>query len=56
MPEGELLTIAEVASRWKISRRTVERYIADGKLKAAKLPGGAYRIRPEDADAALDET
>ncbi len=53
MPEGELLTIAEVAERWKISRRTVERYIQAGKLKAVKLPGGAYRIRPEDAEAAL---
>jgi excisionase family DNA binding protein len=36
--------------------RTVQRYITEGKIKAVRLPGGQYRIRPEDADAALDET
>ena len=50
------MTVAEVAERWHVSVRTVQRYIADGKLKALRLPGGRYRIRPEDADAALDET
>jgi excisionase family DNA binding protein len=57
MPPGEqLLSIAEVARLWHVSARTVQRYIADGKLKALRLPGGGYRIRPEDADAALAET
>jgi excisionase family DNA binding protein len=55
MPD-ELLTVAQVAQRWRVSIRTVQRYVADGKVKAVRLPGGQYRIRQEDADAALDET
>jgi excisionase family DNA binding protein len=54
--DAELLTVAEVALRWHVSVRTVQRWIADGKLKAVLLPSGRYRIRPADADAALRET
>lgn len=50
-----LLTPAQVAAKWKVSVRTVQRYIAEGQLKAVRLPGGQYRIRPEDADAAVAE-
>lgn len=55
MPSDELLTVAQVAERWQVSVRSVQRYISDGKLKALRLPGGRYRIRVEDADAALRE-
>lgn len=48
-----VLTVAEVAELWGISSRTVQRYIADGRLKAIRLPGGHRRVRPEDAEAAL---
>lgn len=50
----EFLTPPQVAKLWKVSSRTVYRYIAEGRLRAIKLPGGQYRIRPEDADAAIE--
>jgi excisionase family DNA binding protein len=56
LPDEELLTVAEVARRWHVSIRTVQRWIADGKLKAVRLPSGRYRVRPADADSALRET
>ncbi|MGZ4511989.1 MAG: helix-turn-helix domain-containing protein [Mycobacterium sp.] len=49
----EYLKAAEVARRWRVSPRTLQRYIASGRLKADRLPGGQYRIRAEDAEAAL---
>jgi excisionase family DNA binding protein len=54
--DNELLTVAQVAGRWHVSIRTVHRWIAEGKLKAVRLPSGRYRIRPADAEAALRDT
>ena len=48
-----LLTPGQVADQWKVSVRTIQRYIADGKLRALKLPGGQYRIDPADAAQAI---
>nr|WP_246198243.1 helix-turn-helix domain-containing protein [Solidesulfovibrio aerotolerans] len=45
----------EAAKRLGVCAGTVRRYIQDGKLNASKLPGGHYRIRPEDVDALMDE-
>jgi excisionase family DNA binding protein len=50
----QLLTPSQVARLWGVSRRTVQRYIADGKIPAIRLPGGQYRIRAEDAQAAIE--
>jgi len=50
----EFLTPPQVAQLWKVSTRTVYRYIAEGRLRAIRLPGGQYRIRPADADAAIE--
>lgn len=50
---GEFLTVSELADEWHVSRRTIVRYIADGKLSATKLPSGYFRISRSDADAAL---
>lgn len=50
-----LLTPSQVAKNWGVSLRTVQRYIADGRLKAVRLPGGYYRVHPEDAAAAIAE-
>lgn len=47
------LTPPQVARNWGVSVRTVYRYIADGRLKAIRLPGGQFRVRPEDAEAAI---
>lgn len=47
------LTPSQVATKLRVSLRTVQRYIADGKLPAVKTPGGHYRIKESDAEAAL---
>lgn len=49
-----LLTPSQVAKNWGVSLRTVQRYIADGRLKAVRLPGGYYRVHPDDAKAAVE--
>lgn len=51
----DLLTPPQVAQKWGVSVRTVYRYIADRRLKALRLPGGQYRIHPDDARAALEQ-
>ena len=52
-PPISYLTPAQVADLWKVSLRTVQRYIAEGKLAAIRLPGGQYRIDPAVAQAAI---
>jgi excisionase family DNA binding protein len=49
-PEGEILTLDEVAAYLKAGRRTVYRLAAEGKLPAFKL-GGTWRFRRSDLDA-----
>jgi excisionase family DNA binding protein len=51
--DEDLLTVVEVATILHVHKRTVQRWIADGKLEAVKLPGGRYRIRSADAEALL---
>ena len=50
----DTLTIDEVAQMHRVSRRTVERWIASGDLAALKLPGGLVRITQEAAEALLE--
>lgn len=46
-----LLTVPEAAARLRYSRRTVERHIATGRLRAVRTCEGApWRIREEDLD------
>ena len=40
-------TIKDIAQEWKVSKRTVTRWIKDGKLKATVI-GGVTRITDED--------
>jgi excisionase family DNA binding protein len=40
----------------RVSRRTVERWIANDKLAKSKLPGGLVRISRSDAEALLIPT
>ncbi|WP_177246872.1 helix-turn-helix domain-containing protein [Mycobacterium malmoense] len=49
------LTPPQVARNWGVSVRTVYRYIASGRLKAIRLPGGQFRVRLQDAEAAIVE-
>jgi excisionase family DNA binding protein len=48
------LISSEVIELAKISRRTLERWVADGKLPAVKIGGfGARRYRRTDVEALL---
>ena len=49
----EILTTGQVAKEWHVSVRTIQRYIANGQLKAVRLPSGIARVRRSDAEAAL---
>jgi excisionase family DNA binding protein len=45
----ELLTTAELASELRLSRKTIYRYIRDGKITPEyTLPGGEHRFRLEN--------
>lgn len=48
-PEGEILTLDEVAAYMKAGKRTVYRLAADGKIPGFKL-GGTWRFRRSDLD------
>ena len=48
-PEGEILTLDEVATYLKAGKRTVYRLVAEGRLPAFKL-GGSWRFRRSDLD------
>ncbi|MEK9659246.1 MAG: bifunctional glutamate N-acetyltransferase/amino-acid acetyltransferase ArgJ [Chloroflexota bacterium] len=47
------LTLEQAADRLQCSVRTLRRWIAADKLRAARLPGGGYRIAEEDVDQLL---
>ncbi|NPV76264.1 MAG: helix-turn-helix domain-containing protein [Anaerolineae bacterium] len=48
-PEGDILTLDEVAAYLKAGKRTVYRLAADGKLPGFKL-GGTWRFRRSDLE------
>ncbi len=48
-PEGEVLTLGEVAAYLKAGKRTVYRLAAEGRLPAFKL-GGTWRFLRADID------
>lgn len=48
-PEGEILTLDEVAAYLKAGKRAVYRLAAEGKLPGFKL-GGTWRFRHSDLD------
>jgi excisionase family DNA binding protein len=50
---SRFLTVADVAEELAVSIRTVQRYVADGALRAVRLPGGQIRVRRSALDAAL---
>jgi excisionase family DNA binding protein len=51
MPDEQLLTKREVARRWQVSTRTVERDVEAGPLVATRI-GGAARFRLADVEHA----
>lgn len=50
---SDYLTLAEQASEWRVSVRTIQRYIQKGQLEAERLPGGGLRIHRAAAKRAV---
>ncbi len=53
----ELYTVKEVAKKLKVAESTINRWVAEGKLKALKLSEGrkgAVRFREEDIKNFID--
>lgn len=49
---AELLTVQEAATALRVTDRTVQRYIQQGHLKGARLPGGRLlRVSRADVEA-----
>lgn len=46
-PEGEILTLEEVAAYLKVGKRTLYRLVQDGKIPAFKLSGSWRFCRAE---------
>jgi excisionase family DNA binding protein len=52
----ELLTTAELAAELRLSRKTIYRYVRDGKITPEyTLPGGEHRFRLATVVAQLRE-
>ena len=49
----DYLTVSEAAEALRISVPTVKRYIYEGKLQSAKLPGGQHRIPSKEIERLL---
>lgn len=54
-PEGEILTLDEVAAYLKAGKRTVYRLAQEGKIPAFKL-GGTWRFRRSDLERWIAES
>jgi excisionase family DNA binding protein len=48
-----LLSTRDAAARVGVHERTLRRYIACGQIACRRLPGGHYRIAPEEIDSFL---
>ena len=55
MTIDRVLRMSEAARRLGVTRRTVLRYVHEGKLPAVQLPSGHYRVRETDLAAAIEE-
>lgn len=53
--DSAVMTRADVAELLRVSERTVDRYLEDGTLRRADLPGRAVRILTTSVDALLQE-
>lgn len=51
----QLLTTKEVAERLSVSKTTVKRWIADGKLKAYKF-GRDYKVEARSVEALISSS
>ncbi|MBS7609523.1 excisionase family DNA-binding protein [Candidatus Bathyarchaeota archaeon] len=46
----KLLRVGEVAKRLQVSRRTVERWITQGKMRAIKYPSGRFKVPESEVE------
>jgi excisionase family DNA binding protein len=53
-PGGKLLTKGEVALLCRVEIRTVDRWVAAGKIKSYRTPGGRLLFRMRDVLMAAD--
>jgi excisionase family DNA binding protein len=53
VPNGELLTVQQVAVRLKMNPETIRRWLREGKLRGYLLGGdrSGYRVAEQDLDA-----
>jgi excisionase family DNA binding protein len=51
----ELLTVAEVALRFKVTRRTIDRWIRDADLPHVRVTAGTIRVPADELDRWLEE-
>lgn len=51
-PDGPVLTIAEIARRWRVAQETVRRMAFRGDFPGAFRAGSQWRIPLEDVRAA----
>lgn len=43
-----IISLAHLEKRWKVNRRTLYRWIRDGKLHPLQTPGGHYRVAKDE--------
>lgn len=55
-PADRLMTAAEVADWLRIDPKTVGRWVAAGRLRSIKTPGGHHRFKRGDIQAIVDGT
>lgn len=53
MAEEKFLTVVQLAERLSVGQYAVREWLKAGRLKGCKLPGGDWRIRPEDIQVLL---
>ena len=56
MEDLQLLTVDQVSRRLAVGPDAVRRWLRGGQMPGYRLPGGDWRIRPEDVDAVLTPT
>ena len=49
-----LLTVKELAARYRVSESTARSWAVKGKVPSVKTPGGQFRFAEADVDAALE--
>lgn len=52
----DMLTSDEAAEILRVSLSTISRYVRSGEIRAARLPGGQYRIPRTEVDRLLELT